>query len=188
MSAGLARNWWAVGLRSGLAVVFVITALLLPRPTLGALLFTFAVYLAADGAMAIVAGVRAMRRGELWQTLIFEGAVNLSVAGVVLIWPAMAAVAFIRLTSAWAIVTGALLLAAARRLSLSHGRWLLALAGAVSVVWGVLAATVGPSAESTPETMALWLIGYALAFAAMLLALTGLLQRRHQQSSASATA
>jgi uncharacterized membrane protein HdeD (DUF308 family) len=103
--------------------------------------------------MALVAGIRAMRRGELWQTLIFEGAVNLSVTGVVLVGPAMAAVAFVRLTSVWAIVTGALLLVAARRLSVAHGRWLLALAGMISVVWGVLAATVGPSSESAPEIL-----------------------------------
>jgi hydrogenase/urease accessory protein HupE len=104
--------------------------------------------------------------GELWQTLIFEGATNLALVGAVLIWPAMAAVAFVRLTSAWAIVTAALLLAAARRLSLSHGRWLLALAGVVSGVWGALAATVGPSSARE------WLIGYSLPFAA------------HEQSSA----
>ena len=92
-----------------------------------------------------------MRRDEFWQTLIFEGATNLALVGAVLIWSAMAAVAFVRLTSAWAIVTGALLVAAARRLSLSHGRWLLALAGVVSGVWGALAATVGPSSGSVPE-------------------------------------
>jgi uncharacterized membrane protein HdeD (DUF308 family) len=113
---------------------------LFPKPTLGAFVLAFAAYVAADGAMALVTGIRAMRRGELWQTLIFEGAVNLSVTGVVLVWPAMAAVAVVRLTSVWAIVTGALLLAAARRLSVAHGRWLLALAGMISIVWGVLAA------------------------------------------------
>lgn len=117
MSAALARNWWAIGLRALLAVAFVIAVLLLPRPTLGALVLMFAAYMAADGALEIVSGLRAMRRGEFWQTLIFEGATNLALVGAVLIWPAMAAVAFVRLTSAWAIVTGALLVAAARRLS-----------------------------------------------------------------------
>jgi len=119
MSAALARNWWAIGLRALLAVAFVIAVLLLPRPTLGALVLMFAAYMAADGALEIVSGLRAMRRGEFWQTLIFEGATNLALVGAVLIWSAMAAVAFVRLTSAWAIVTGALLVAAARRLSLS---------------------------------------------------------------------
>jgi uncharacterized membrane protein HdeD (DUF308 family) len=138
--------------------------------------------IAADGALAIVSGLRGMRRRGLWQPPIFEGAVKLALAGVVLIWPAMAAVAFVRLTSAWAVITGALLLAAARRLSLSHGRWLLALAGMVSGVWSALAATVGPTSESAPESMGWWLVGYALPFAATLLILAGLLQRRHEQS------
>ena len=151
MSAALAQNWWAIGLRALLAVAFVIAVLLLPRPTLGALVLMFAAYMAADGALAIVSWLRAMRRDEFWQTLIFEGATNLALVGAVLIWPAMAAVAFVRLTSAWAIVTGALLVAAARRLSLSHGRWLLALAGVVSGVWGALVATVGPSSGSVRD-------------------------------------
>jgi uncharacterized membrane protein HdeD (DUF308 family) len=184
MSAGLARNWWTVGLRALFAVVFIIAVLLLPRPTLGALIIMFAAYVAADGALAIVLGLRAMRRGELWQTLIFEGAINLVLAGGVLIWPAMAAVTFVRLASAWAIVTGALLLAAARRLSVSHGRWVLALTGMVSGIWGALATTVGPTAESAPDTMGWWLVGYALPFAATLLLLSSILRRRHQRSFA----
>jgi uncharacterized membrane protein HdeD (DUF308 family) len=166
-------------LRALFGGMFVIAVLLLPRPTLAAFILIFAAYVAADGALAIVAAVRAMRRGEVWQTLIFEGTINLTLAGAVLIWPAMAAVAFVRLTSAWAIVTGAILVAAARRLPLSHGRWVLALAGIVSAVWGALAAALGPSSESAPETLGWWLIAYALPFAATLLVLAGLLQRRH---------
>jgi uncharacterized membrane protein HdeD (DUF308 family) len=183
MSAGLARNWWAVGLRALLAVVLVISVVLLPRPTLGALTMMFAAYLAADGALAVVSGLRAMRHGERWLALIFEGATNPAVAGGVLIWPALAAMAFVSLTSAWAIITGALLLAAARRLSISHGRWLLVLAGTVSAVWGVLAVTVELSTDTTPDAMTWWLIGYALPFAVTLLVLAALLQRRDSEAS-----
>jgi uncharacterized membrane protein HdeD (DUF308 family) len=146
----------------------------------------FAAYVAADGALAKVSGLRAMRRGDVWQTLIVEGAVNLILAGTVLIWPAMAAAAFVRLVSTWAIVTGAFLLAAARRLARSYGRWLLAAAGFISGIWGALVAAVGPTSASASETMGWWLIGYALPFAATLLVLAGLLQRRHKQSSAAA--
>jgi uncharacterized membrane protein HdeD (DUF308 family) len=52
----------AVGLRALLAVVFVIAVLLLPKPTLGALVLMFAAYMSADGALAIVSELRAMRR------------------------------------------------------------------------------------------------------------------------------
>src|SRR4030081_1361903 len=82
-------------------------------------------------------------RGERWWLLVLEGSVNLGVAGVILIWPAIVAVPFLDLASAWAIVTGALMLAAARRLSLAHGQTLLLVAGIVSAGWGILGAGVG---------------------------------------------
>jgi hypothetical protein len=131
MSAVLARNWWAVGLRSLVAVAFAIAViLLLPRPTLGALVLLFAAYLAADGALAIVAGVRAMRRGELWQALMFEGAANLMVGGAVLIWPGDGCC---RLRPPDQRVGDRDWSAPACRRAApcrSHGRWLLVLAGA----------------------------------------------------------
>ena len=90
MSAGLARNWWAVGLRGAAAMVFVIAILCLPSPTIASLVLMFAAYVAADGAFAILAGMRAVPRGERWRLLILEGATNLAAAGAVLAWPAIA--------------------------------------------------------------------------------------------------
>lgn len=182
MSAGLARNWWAVGARAALAGAFIIAILLLPMPSLGALAFAFAAYVAADGVMALIAGTRAMRRGARWRLLMFEGAVNISVAGALLIWPAMAALAFLHLVGVWAIVTGALLLAAARRLLPAHGKWPLALAGVTSLAWGVLAA-ISASPATTAQGVGSWLIGYALPFGVALLVLSMLLQRRHWRST-----
>jgi uncharacterized membrane protein HdeD (DUF308 family) len=97
----------------------------------------FAAYVAADGAFAILAGMRAAPRGERWRLVILEGATNLAAAAAVLAWPAIAIAApFVRLACAWAVVTGALLLAAAHRLSGPHGRWVLVLAGVASAGWG----------------------------------------------------
>jgi uncharacterized membrane protein HdeD (DUF308 family) len=182
MRVGLARNWWAIGMRAALAAAFILAILLLPKPTLGALTLAFAAYVAADGVMALIAGMRVLRRGTRWRALMFEGAVNISIAGVILIWPAMAAIAFVQFAAAWAIVTGALMLAAARRLARGDGRWPLAVAGLVSMVWGALAVT-SASATATSQGTAWWLIGYALPFGAVLLVLAGLLRRRHQRAS-----
>jgi uncharacterized membrane protein HdeD (DUF308 family) len=186
LNAGLARNWWAVGLRGILAVAFGLAVLALPPPTLASLIVWFAAYLAADGIFALLAATWAARRGERSLRLIYEGATNLAVAAGVLAWHVITIVPFFRLASVWAVVTGALLLAAARRLSLSHGRRLLAVAGILSVAWGALVAAWGPSSESVPATAGWWLVGYALPFAAILTALAGLLQRRHRQSHKSA--
>jgi uncharacterized membrane protein HdeD (DUF308 family) len=74
-------------------------------------------------------------------------------------------------------VTGALLFAAAHRLSGRDGRWVLVLAGIVSAAWGVLAAAIG---LGDTRTIGLWLVGYALIFGSTLVALAGRLQRRQR--------
>jgi uncharacterized membrane protein HdeD (DUF308 family) len=184
MSAGLARNWWTVALRGGAAVLFVVCILTLPPPTLASLVLLLAAYAAADGALAILAGFRAARRGERWGMLILEGATNLTLAGTVLFWHAITITPFVYLTSAWAIVTGALMLAAARRLSISHGRWLLVFAGAVSAGWGIALAAFGPSSTSGSRAIGLWLVAYAVVFGIALLALAARLYRGHHEAIA----
>src|ERR1700730_11553117 len=84
MSAGLARNWWAIGLRGIAAILFCFGVLALPSATRASLVLLFAAYVAADGVFAILAGTVAARRGERWQMLILEGATNLALAGAVL--------------------------------------------------------------------------------------------------------
>jgi uncharacterized membrane protein HdeD (DUF308 family) len=92
---------------------------------------------------------RAAHKVERWWTLMLEGVINLTVAGAVLVWLALAVVPLVHLASAWALVTGGLMLAAAPRLSNTHGRWLLAFGGGVSAGWGALAGTSRPTRMAT---------------------------------------
>ena len=170
MRAGAGHNWWAIGLRGVAAILFAITILSLPPQAVAPLVFLFATYLAADGAFAIVAGMRAPRWGYRWPMLIFEGSVNLAAAAAVLVWQAVAAVALVQIATAWAVITGGLLLAAAHRLSRTEGRWILVVAGVVSAGWGALVAILG---AGDTRTMGLWLVGYALIFGGTLMALAG---------------
>src|SRR3984893_4503063 len=73
MSTGLARNWWAIGLRGAVAILFAIAVMWLPASTIASLVLMFAAYIAADGAFAILAGMRAAGRGDRWRMLILEG-------------------------------------------------------------------------------------------------------------------
>jgi uncharacterized membrane protein HdeD (DUF308 family) len=182
-SKGLARNWWAIAIRAVLAAGLAIGIFWGSTYTLATLVLLFAAYVAADGVAAIVAGLLRMKRGEFWQTLIFEGTLNLFFAGAILVWPAIVATAFVGLASIWAVVTGAALLAAARRTCEAYVQGLLALAGLVSIVWGLLMASIGPTSDSAPDTVGWWLIGYALSFAAALLMLSCVLQRQYNQSA-----
>jgi len=93
--------------------------------------------------------------------LILEGSVNLAAAAAVLVWQAVAAVPLVQIATAWAVITGGMLLAAAPRVSGSEGRWILVLAGVVSASWGALLAAIG---ASDTRAMGLWLVAYALIF------------------------
>ena len=179
MSAALAQNWWAIALRGVFAIVFGIVALVLPGATMLALVLLFAAYMLLDGIFAIVAGVRAIRRQDRWGWLIVEGVVDLIAGAIAVVWPLVTVIAFVLLLGAWAIVSGALLFGASFRLHIVHGRWLLALAGGISVVWGVLA-ILRPLTGAVALT---WLLGgYALLFGAVLVALAFRLRGRRPLS------
>ena len=117
---------WAIGLRGVLAIVFGLIALVLPAVTMLSLVIVFAAYALVDGVLAIVAAVRSARRHERWGLLVLEGVVDIAVGVLAFLWPGLTIVIFVLLVAAWAIVTGALMTAAAFRLQLDHGRWWLA--------------------------------------------------------------
>ena len=140
LNAALARNWWVVALRGAFGILFGFLALMLPGVTLVSLVLLFAAYLLVDGALAIAAGMRAARQGERWGLLILEGAVDILGAAAMVAMPGLAIIVFVYLTAAWSIVSGLFMIAAAFQLHLDHGRWLLVLAGAASVIFGLLLA------------------------------------------------
>jgi uncharacterized membrane protein HdeD (DUF308 family) len=184
LSALLAQNWWAVALRGVIAILFGIIAFLMPGATIGALVLLFAAYMLADGTLAIIAGVRAARQGQRWGALILEGIVDLIAAAIAILAPVATVVIFVYLASAWGIVTGVLMLAAVFRLRRTHGKWLLALSGIVSLAWGVLL-LVAPITGAIVMTW--WLAAYALVFGSALLVLAfRLRKRRHEASPADA--
>ena len=168
MSAALARNWWAVALRGVFAILFGLMALFLPGATLGSLVLLFAVYMLVDGVFAMVAGLRAAAHHARWGLLILEGVVDLLAGAATLVLPGLTVLVAITVLGIWAVVSGALLIVAAFRLHAQHGRWLLALSGLVSLVWGVVL-YLSPVAGALVLTW--WLGGYALAFGVLLLVL-----------------
>lgn len=86
-----------------------------------------------------------------------------------LIWPGITAIVLLYLIAAWALVTGALEIAAAIRLrKVIANEWMLALGGIASLAFGVLLVLFpGPGALA----VVLWIGAYALVFGALLVAL-----------------
>lgn len=174
MSALLAQNWWAIALRGLVGIAFGIIALVMPGVTIAALILWFAAYMLVDGIFATVAAVRAAKRRERWGALILEGIVDLAAAAIAFFAPIATLLAFVYLSAAWAIISGVLMLAAAFRLQRTHGKWLLALAGVISVVWGILL-SIAPIAGAVVMTW--WLGAYAIVFGVTLLVLAFRLKR-----------
>lgn len=175
MLAVLVRNWWAIALRGVVGILFGLVALFLPGATMLSLVLLFAAYVFVDGVFGIVSAVRAARHGERWGLLVLEGIVDIAAAIVAVVWPGITVLVFVLLVAFWALLSGALMLAAAFRLKLADGRGWLVFGGIVSVLYGVLL-IVAPMIGALVLTW--WLGAYALVFGVSLLILAFRLRAR----------
>jgi uncharacterized membrane protein HdeD (DUF308 family) len=119
-------------------VAFGVLALVWPQITLLALAVVFGIYALVDGVMRIINTVRDRDRAHRWLTIL-GGVLGIAAGIVSLIWPAITAVALALLVGAWAVVTGIAEIAAAIRLRKQiRGEALLAFAGLISVIAGIV--------------------------------------------------
>ena len=170
-----AGNWWLLALRGAAALLFGVVAFLWPGVALTALALLFAAYALLDGILSLLAAYWRSSRRDRWWMLVFEGLAGITVAILTAIWPEMTVLALLHLVAAWAIVTGVLEIWAAVRLRHYIEReWILALAGAASVVFGVLL-VVAPMAGQV--VLAWWIGAYAIVFGIMMLILAWRLRR-----------
>lgn len=176
MSQFLAQHWWALALRGICALIFGAIAVLLPGITIAALVLLFAAYMLVDGVLAIISALRAGQRHERWGLVLLEGICDLLAGGIAIVWPLITILAFVYLLAAWSIITGGLMFSASFRLHLAHGRWLLAVAGLASLIWGFLL-LFWPFVGAV--VLAWWLGAYALVFGVTLLILAFRLRRQH---------
>jgi uncharacterized membrane protein HdeD (DUF308 family) len=165
----LARNWWAVVLRGVTGILFGLVTFVAPGISLAALVLVFGAYALVDGVLAIVSAVRRRGASDRWWVLLLAGLAGVGAGVVTLVWPGITALALLYMIAAWALLTGALEIAAAIRLRKAiTGEWLLLLSGIVSIGLGVLLALFpGPGALA----VVLWIGAWALVFGVLLIAL-----------------
>jgi uncharacterized membrane protein HdeD (DUF308 family) len=147
--------------RGIVAVLFGIIALVWPKLTLSVLVYLFGIFALIGGITVVVAALRNTReRG--WGLLLFEGILAILAGMVTLVWPGITALAFLYLLAAWAILTGVLEVVAPLVFPMGLGRAALtALAGLISIVFGILIA----AQPSSGLLAVVWLIGaYAIVF------------------------
>jgi uncharacterized membrane protein HdeD (DUF308 family) len=180
----LVQNWWLFTLRGVFGIIFGLFALIFTGPTMLSMALVFSAYMLVDGVAGIVSAVRAMRRKDRWGLLVFEGLLNIAVGVIAFLWPGVTVLAFVLLVAAWAILSGALMMAAGFRLNLDHGRWWLVLGGLLSLVYGALLA-------ATPLigviVLTWWIGAYAFAFGVSLIIFSFKLRsRQHERGSPTA--
>src|SRR5262249_20729481 len=149
-------------------VALGVVTLFSPGLSLAALVLLFGAYAFADGVLAIVSVLRHRAPdGPAWTLL--EGVVGVAAGVVTLASPGIAAPTLLYVVAAWALVTGALEIAAAIRLRRAiRNEWLLGLAGVASIGLGILLVLFpGPGVLA----LVLWLGAYALVFGALLVVL-----------------
>lgn len=165
----LTRNWWLVVLRGLLAILFGLVAIFWPGLTFLILVLMFGIYAMVDGVFAMLTGVVSSNYSPRWWVFLLEGVVSFAAGLIAILRPGLAAFVLLVVIASWAILTGILEIAAAIRLRREiTNEWMLAFAGFVSIVLGVLL-FFQPVAGGLVITL---MIGsYALIFGIMLIIL-----------------
>jgi uncharacterized membrane protein HdeD (DUF308 family) len=161
-------HWWALAIRGGIAIIFGLAALLRPDIALEALILLFGAYALVDGVFAIVGVFGGTRGGTPRWLLLIEGIAGILAGIIAFVLPGLTAIVLLYLIAAWAVVTGIFEIATAIRLRQEiRGEWALIIGGALSVLFGVILAVIGPVAGLVSL---IWLIGvYAVAFGILML-------------------
>jgi len=164
----LARNWWVVLVRGLAGIIFGVLTFIWPELSFAALVLLFGAYAFADGVLALITALR-QRGNDRWWLLVLHGILGMAVGVVTLLWPGITALALLYLIAAWALLTGALEIAAAIRLrKVITGEWLLVIAGIAAVALGVLLVLFpGPGALA----LVIWIGAYALVAGVLLVML-----------------
>jgi uncharacterized membrane protein HdeD (DUF308 family) len=164
----LARHWWVLTLRGVLAIIFGILAVTWPAITLLALAILFGAYALVNGLFAAIGAARA--GADSRGLLVLEAILGILVGLLTLVWPGATLVAITILIGAWAVVTGIAQIVSAIRLRKEiKGELLYVLAGAVSVLFGLMV-LIWPIRGALAVA---WIIGiYAIVFGILLIALS----------------
>ena len=135
----LVPDGWALVLRGGASVAVGSLALAARELPLASLITVVASYAMVDGACALFGGLRTTRASERWWPLLLEGLVGVGLGAQALLWRGFDEATLLYYVALWSLISGALELAAARRLREEiAGEWLLALRGLAAIGLGAL--------------------------------------------------
>jgi len=139
----LARKWGWVALRGVAAIGIGLFALSHPGLGFVALLLLFGGYAFLDGLVTVIVAIATRHRQPRWWALLLAGIAGMMMGAFTLGMMRLAAFVLVRFIAVWAILAGitGILSALALRKAIV-GEWLLGLAGAASVFFGLMLVVV----------------------------------------------
>lgn len=174
----LSRNWGWIALRGVAGLFFGLFTLMNPQISLATLVLLFGAYALVDGIFTVVAAIANRRDEPRWVALLLGGLVGIAAGLITFSMPGVTAIALLFLIAAWAIVTGIAGIAVAMKLrKVITGEWLLVVAGALSVLFGV-GLVVFPGAGAL--AVVLWIGAWATVMGILLIALAFRLRNWNQ--------
>jgi uncharacterized membrane protein HdeD (DUF308 family) len=134
----LSRHWWWLALRGIAAILFGILALAWRGDTVGSFMLLFGGFALVDGLLAIFAALTNVAANKRWW-IVLHGLISIDIALFTIFWTESAGTILLYMMAAWALITGIMEVAGARRLD----RWvaneeLLYQSGIASISFAVL--------------------------------------------------
>jgi uncharacterized membrane protein HdeD (DUF308 family) len=176
MLQSLVRNWWVLLLRGFAAIAFGALAFAWPGLTLVSLVALYAIYCVIDGVAALAAAFARDEGGKAWGRMVLTGVVSIGAGVAAFLWPGLTAIVLLWIVAAWAIVRGLFEIVAAVQLRKAIAdEWMLVLAGAVSILFGVaLFARPGAGAVALVRFIGAFAILHGVLLAVLAFRLRGL--------------
>jgi len=138
LAQALSRAWWVLLLRGLAAIAFGVLIVNRPGLSLATLVLFFGVYSIVNGALGAFSAIFGHTDAENRWLLLGSGLVSFGIGILTLYAPGVTALALLFYIAVWAIASGVLEIAAAIRLRKEiHGELMLALAGLISIAFGV---------------------------------------------------
>ena len=139
MDTIVGETWWTVVVRGIVAVLFGFAALIWPAITLFILILLFGAFVLITGAINVFTALSTRETNTNWGWLLASGIVGVLVGIAVFVWPGITGLILLFIIAFWALATGVLEIIAAFSARAEAGfRWLLAIVGGLSVVFGLL--------------------------------------------------
>ncbi len=105
VSSALKAVWWIPLVRGIVLVILGLLLMMEPLTTLSSLIWVFGGFLLLDGIIAIAQGFA--NRGQIgWKWWLVQGVVDILIAGIIMLWPAITAAALLYVLLVWTIVLG----------------------------------------------------------------------------------